>query len=68
MYHISKNLPYIYSCKVCRKESSKRKTKYRCKGCIELFGKSVNLCVSPCFEKFHLNPYKYLLRKEKKWW
>jgi hypothetical protein len=65
-------------CKVCRKKAANNetkadtneksmvhKTKYRCKGCFVKLQRNINLCITPCFEEFHLHPDLYLMRNRR---
>jgi len=45
-------------CKVCPK-----KTSLRCEKCTVEFEKQIPLCARPCFKMFHLDPLKYIGKK-----
>ncbi|CAD8193140.1 unnamed protein product [Paramecium pentaurelia] len=65
-HHFPKKGENSQKCKVCQKNSNKvRKSSYICEACQKYYLIKVTLCTTRCFKVFHLNPEKYLRRKNR---
>ncbi|CAK57681.1 unnamed protein product (macronuclear) [Paramecium tetraurelia] len=64
--HFPKRGDNSQKCKVCQKNSDKvRKSSFVCEACKLHYKINVTLCTTKCFKLFHLNPEKYLRRKNR---
>ena len=62
--HFPEKMKNCKYCRVCHKSNNKKKTKYRCKACSELYGKDITMCVDKCFRSYHLDREIYNQRKK----
>ncbi|CAD8188668.1 unnamed protein product [Paramecium octaurelia] len=64
--HFPKRGDNSQKCKVCQKNGNKvRKSSFVCEACKLHYKINVTLCTTKCFKIFHLNPEKYLRRKNR---
>ena len=62
--HFPEKMKNCKYCRVCHKALKKKKTKYRCKACSDLYGKDIAMCVDKCFRVYHLDRESYNQRKK----
>lgn len=64
-YHFPAHLEKTTSkpCRVCQFYGKYKKSGYKCIECSRSKGKEMVLCVTPCFEIFHRNTQKFLVRR-----
>lgn len=62
--HFPEKMKNCKYCRVCHKLMKKKKTKYRCKACSELYGKDITMCVDKCFRIYHLDRDGFNQRKK----
>ncbi|CAD8175491.1 unnamed protein product [Paramecium pentaurelia] len=64
--HFPKKGENSQKCKVCQKNNKKvRKSSFVCEACQKHYKINITLCTTKCFKVFHLNPEKYLRRKNR---